>query len=284
MTDTTYFSIFPNQRFLELTIYQFGYEKCRPNHSFGPASRNHYLFHYIVSGKGLLISSEDKDNISKHYTVTQGQGFMFYPGQINTYIADSEDPWTYAWIEFDGLQARELLLKAGYSYNHPIYTDKNPAKREQMVEELMYIITHADNPPLELMGHFYLFMHHLIESSAGSHAHNGGSIRDFYVREAMTYIEMHYHKDISVQDIADYCNLHRSYLNRIFKIVMDVTPQQFIIMFRIKKACELLKIDKRPIGEVCVMVGYPDQLSFSRAFKRQMGVSPQTWRKENRGL
>ena len=45
------FHIFPNENFIDLCLYQYGYEKCDPGHSFGPAARNHYLFDYILSGK-----------------------------------------------------------------------------------------------------------------------------------------------------------------------------------------------------------------------------------------
>ena len=48
------FSVFPNEQFVDLTVYQNGYEKCAPMHGFGPNVRNHFLFHYIISGKGTL--------------------------------------------------------------------------------------------------------------------------------------------------------------------------------------------------------------------------------------
>ena len=52
------FHVFSDDRFMDLTLYQYGYEKCRPLHSFGPSFRNHFLFHYIFSGKGTLLVDE----------------------------------------------------------------------------------------------------------------------------------------------------------------------------------------------------------------------------------
>ena len=57
---THFHSIFPNENFLDLKPYQYGWEKCAPLHSFGPFIRNHYLFHYIISGKGMLFSRRRK--------------------------------------------------------------------------------------------------------------------------------------------------------------------------------------------------------------------------------
>ena len=50
------FSVFPHENFVDLGLYQFGWEQCEPSHSFGPAARNHYLFHYCISGTGLLYA------------------------------------------------------------------------------------------------------------------------------------------------------------------------------------------------------------------------------------
>ena len=56
----TFFNIFPNENFIDLCMYQFGYEQCDPGHSFGPATRNHYLFHYVLSGTGTLMADNAK--------------------------------------------------------------------------------------------------------------------------------------------------------------------------------------------------------------------------------
>lgn len=76
----TFFNIFPNENFIDLCMYQFGYEQCDPGHSFGPATRNHYLFHYILSGTGTLMADNAKGE-TQTYSVKSGQGFMIFPGR-----------------------------------------------------------------------------------------------------------------------------------------------------------------------------------------------------------
>ena len=79
------FHIFPSETFIDLCLYQYGHEKCTPGHLFGPATRNHYLFHYVLSGTGTLMATNSKGQ-NVNYQVRSGQGFMIFPGQITTYV------------------------------------------------------------------------------------------------------------------------------------------------------------------------------------------------------
>ena len=100
------FSVFPSENFVDLTLFQYGREKCSPAHSFGPAARNHYLFHYVISGTGRLFAY-DKNGETREYHIKSTQGFMIFPNQITTYVADKDTPWEYVWIEFDGLMYQQ---------------------------------------------------------------------------------------------------------------------------------------------------------------------------------
>jgi AraC-like DNA-binding protein len=110
----------------------------------------------------------------------------------------------------------------------------------------------------------------------------GGRLRDFYVREALNYIEQNFHNDISVEDIADNCGLNRSYFGKIFKESTGRTPQEFLLNYRMTKAAELLKLTKLSVGDISNAVGYDNPLHFSRAFKNVFGISPREWRNQNR--
>lgn len=274
------FHVFPDDRFVDFSMYQFGWEKCEPRHAYGPAVRNHYLFHYILSGKGILESS-DANKQTHFYNLHAGQGFLIAPGQINHYHADEDDPWEYTWIEFDGVRVKESLDMAGLNINQPVYRAGAQAEAEKLGQIMMYIVDHGTGTPLQLTGYGFLFLDQLVSSSAMKQEGKGKRVRDFYLREAMNYIEQHYQEEIAVEDIAVFCGLNRSYFGKIFREVMGKTPQEFLIHYRITKACQLLKSTQMSIKDIAIAVGYPNQLHFSRAFHNAIGTSPRAWRNEH---
>ena len=276
------FSVFPSENFIDLGLYQFGWEQCDPSHSFGPAARNHYLFHLCLSGTGTLIADNTQGE-SITYQVKSGQGFMMFPHQVCTYIADHDIPWEYAWLEFDGLRAKETIELTGISRNQPIYRAHNKDIAETMKSEILYIVNHKDASPFHLIGHLYLFIDSLVRSSTSAKLGMGNSLRDFYIKEAFSFIEQNFQNDISVEDIAASCGLNRSYFGKIFHENMGKSPQEFLISYRMTKATELLKLTGLSIADIGNAVGYPNQHHFSRAFKNVYGIPPRQWRYENGG-
>lgn len=275
------FSVFPNENFVDLGLYEFGREQCEPSHSYGPASRNHYLFHYVISGTGTLIA-DDSSGRTQTYHIKSGQGFLLFPGQIAAYSSDENLPWEYTWLEFDGLRVREMLEIAGLSKDSPIYRASSKDLRMNMMNEMLYIAEHADESPFHLIGHLYLFLDYLSKSSNTMKMKQGGRQKDFYIKEALSFIEQNFQNNISVEDIAACCGLNRSYFGKIFRETMEKSPQEFLMSYRMAKAAELLKLTQLSIGDIGNAVGYPNQLHFSRAFKNIYGISPRDWRNQNR--
>ena len=254
------FTVFPNENFVDLCLYQFGREQCPPAYSFGPAKRNHYLFHYVLSGTGKLIAADSKGQ-SHEYQIHTGQGFMIFPRQITTYIADEKLPWEYTWLEFDGMRVREIIETAGLSPDHPVYHASHKDLRENMVNEMVYIAEHGDASSFHLIGHLYLFADFLARSAASTHVSTSGKVRDFYIKEALNYIEQNFQNDITVEGIAAFCGLNRTYFGRIFKDTVGKSPQQFLLNYRMTKAAELLKLTTLSISDIGNAVGYPNQYS-----------------------
>ena len=245
------FSVFPNENFVDIGLYQYGWEQCEPSHSFGPAARNHYVFHYVISGTGT----------------------------------DQDLPWEYTWVEFDGLRAKEIVSTAGLSPDHPVYHAGSKDLRNEMMNEMLYIARHpgsSSESPFHMIGHLYLFLDYFMRSAATVRMNQSGKIRDFYIKEALSYIEQNFQNNITIEDIAAFCGLNRSYFGKIFHDTIGKSPQEFLISYRMTKAAELLKLTSLSVADIGNAVGYPNQLHFSRAFKNVYGTSPRSWRNTNK--
>ena len=275
------FHIFPSENFIDLCLYQDGHEKCSSGHLFGPATRNHYLFHYVLSGTGTLMAANSKGE-NQTYKIHSGQGFMIFPEQITTYIADVQVPWEYVWVEFDGLRTTEILNICGFSKDAPVYTAGSAELRKKLAEELLYISSHSDQSPFHLMGHLYLFFDLLLQSAPSHRPAASSKMSDYYIKESINFIEQNFQNSITIEDIAAQCGINRSYLGRIFHSSTGRSPQEFLIRYRMTKAAELLKLTSLSIGDIGSAVGYENALHFSRAFKNVYGVAPREWRMQHK--
>ena len=230
------------------------------------------------------MANDSSDNTIK-YQVKSGQGFMLFPNQINTYIADQDLPWEYTWVEFDGLRAKEIVSTAGLSPDHPVYHAGSKDLRNEMMNEMLYIARHpgsSSESPFHMIGHLYLFLDYFMRSAATVRMNQSGKIRDFYIKEALSYIEQNFQNNITIEDIAAFCGLNRSYFGKIFHDTIGKSPQEFLISYRMTKAAELLKLTSLSVADIGNAVGYPNQLHFSRAFKNVYGTSPRSWRNVNK--
>lgn len=271
------FYLFPNQNYLDLIPFQSGYADNDSTASYGPTARNHYLFHYVISGAGTLTADDEEGN-EHSFTVHTGQGFLIYPSQTTTYFANKQHPWEYVWIEFDGIRATEIINQAGLSVQSPIYKSSDRTLTHAMMETMLELARETERTSFYKMSQLYLFADYLIRSSASAKNRNvQGSMSDYYLQTAFQFIEHNFMNPITVESIAQHCNIHRNQLLKVFKEAIGKGPQEYLITYRMSKATQLLLTTKLSINEVGNAVGYPNQLHFSRAFKKVYGLSPRQY-------
>lgn len=259
----------------DLVMYQWGEEKCRSSHFYGPAIRDHYLIHYILNGKGVY---DDGKNM---YSLRKGQGFLICPEILTYYQADERDPWHYVWVGFHGLQAEHYLYQCGLSKESPIFVYDHNNDIQYCFQKMMESKQFSRGRENYLLGHLHLFFSYLIEEAhrQGRELTKEGE-EDYYVKKAVDFVEKGYSRKITIQDMADHVGLHRSYLYTLFKQTLHLSPQEFLIKFRINKACELMRKEDLPIGYIAHSVGYEDPLLFSKIFKKVIGKSPSQYQQE----
>ncbi|MGY5240451.1 AraC family transcriptional regulator [Clostridium tertium] len=258
--------------FNDMYLCYCGLEKCVSLHSFGPAIRPNYLLHYVLDGKGYYYVDNNK------YTVSKNQGFLINPNVVTFYQADKDNPWTYLWIGIDGNKVESYLNSVGLDKNNLIFkSDKNDALKEYVME----MLKHYKNTPYDsfkIEGLLYLFFSKLAEDNKSILLNNKDHSHNTYINKVIEFIQNNYHSQIKVTDLADYVCLNRSYLTSIFQKHLNMSPQKFLMEFRITKASELLYNTDLPIGNIAFSCGYSDPLAFSKAFKKVKGVSPKEYR------
>ena len=258
----------------DLNMYQCGTELCEPCHYYGPAVRDHFLVHYIHSGRGRFCIGDSVFNLQK------GQGFLIFPDVVTYYEADAEDPWHYSWVGFHGLKAESYLQQAGLTADQPVFTCDSEEFVSSCFTHMIEARALQEGREIRLLGYLYVFLSQLIEQHGKTRVSlQTGTRKEIYVQKAIEYIEMNYSRKMSISDLSRHIGLDRSYLGSIFKEQLDTSPQDYLINFRMNKACELMKNNVLTIGDISRSIGYDDPLLFSKVFKKHLGVPPREYRK-----
>nr|WP_210106729.1 AraC family transcriptional regulator [Neorhizobium galegae] len=85
--------------------------------------------------------------------------------------------------------------------------------------------------------------------------------------------------EISIADVAQACNLSRGYFIRAFRETTGMTPYQWLLGERVRRAQKLLQASDTPLVEVAMACGFADQSHFTRVFSTLVGASPGNWRR-----
>lgn len=101
--------------------------------------------------------------------------------------------------------------------------------------------------------------------------------------EAAAWIDAHAEQPIALEGAAGAVGLSPFHFLRLFGAALGVTPHQYLVACRLRRAARLLADDGRPITDVAYDVGFGDLSNFVRTFHRVAGVSPRAFRRAAKG-
>jgi AraC-like DNA-binding protein len=259
---------------MDLYLCYCGSQICCSGHAYGPEIRTEYLIHIVLNGKGYYTVG------SKTYEIGPNTAFLICPGVTTFYEASKDDPWTYIWVGFNGIKAEAALKHAHLSKDNLIVPIQNVETFVKHVNGMLASsqLTYANDFARE--GYLYQFVSSLIQDQQNHESTE--EVHDYsyqvYVEHTLEYIEHNYSTNIKVHGIADYIGINRSYLTNCFKNVLHMSPQEYILNYRMNQATLLLKNTILSVSEIANQVGYDDALNFSKAFKKVYGINPTKFR------
>jgi AraC family transcriptional regulator len=105
-----------------------------------------------------------------------------------------------------------------------------------------------------------------------------GGLPPRVLRRVREYIESHLDQKIRIESLADTVGLSMFHFARAFKQSEGVTPHDYLVRRRVKRAMELVAGTDLPLSEIAVTVGFSDQSHCARRFREIVGVCPRDYR------
>jgi len=109
-------------------------------------------------------------------------------------------------------------------------------------------------------------------------------LRDRFVSRTLALMHARPAHPWTVEDLARRVGMSRSGFAQRFTDLIGVPPMQYLAQWRLQLAAQQLRVTDRPLASVAEDVGYESEGAFNRAFKREFGVPPATWRRNALGL
>lgn len=112
------------------------------------------------------------------------------------------------------------------------------------------------------------------QASTSEHTHKIDLLKTVF-----EYIELHYAASITLEQLSKTVNMNSSYFCRFFRSITYQSPMEYVNMYRIEKAAQMLHNTRLPIMDICLECGFNECSNFIKVFKKYKGMTPGQYRK-----
>ena len=236
-----------------------------PNHHrlLSVNGRHSDAFVYIVSGS-CTYGFEDE----KKFTVREGDILYLAHGAVYTMYIHSENyRFIFCDFEFDSDCARKSAD----------YSAKNISDAENLFNKLLKFHTSPSKTSFaESMAMLYDIYGVVLAASDSTYIERSAKNK---ISDAGKYIDANYKSELlSVDFLAERTGMSTVYFRKLFKAQYGISPSQYIISVRLKKAKEFMKYPFLTLEECAGQSGFSSLQYFCRAFKKATGTTPAAYR------
>lgn len=99
------------------------------------------------------------------------------------------------------------------------------------------------------------------------------------IKSMMDYVRLNYENNIKITDIAKHVNVSERTCNNLFNKYIHMSPNNYVIEYRLTKAKELLEHSQLNMTEIAIRCGFHSSSYFAETFKMKFKLSPKDYRK-----
>lgn len=243
--------------------------------TYRPRGRVDFQIIYIAAGCGHFHF----DAVDNETIVPAGNIVIFRPKELQKYEYYGKDKTEVYWIHFTGSDVKNILRKYGFPDNERIFPVGTSMEYERIFKRIIIELQRCQDNYEEMLT---LLLRHLMiifQRELTREQVLKNEYLDHEMDTAVTYFNENYNRDINIEEYATSKGMSVSWFIRSFKKFTGSTPMQFIVALRVNNAQVLLETTNYSINEISKIVGYDNQLYFSRLFHKLKGFSPREYRK-----
>ena len=243
--------------------------------TYHPRGRVDFQIIYIAAGCGHFHF----DAVDNETIVPAGNIVIFRPKELQKYEYYGKDKTEVYWIHFTGSDVKNILRKYGFPDNERIFPVGTSMEYERIFKRIIIELQRCQDNYEEMLT---LLLRHLLiifQRELTREPVLKNEYLDHEMDTAVTYFNENYNRDINIEEYATSKGMSVSWFIRSFKKFTGSTPMQFIVALRVSNAQVLLETTNYSINEISKIVGYDNQLYFSRLFHKLKGFSPREYRK-----
>lgn len=237
------------------------------------ANMESYLLKYTYAGSGELKYK------GQTYISNTGDGFLIDCREPHEYRSVGGS-WKHVEIHFSGIPAAYIYSQyaSGGKHDFHIATETFHAELEKLLSLHESVLPYREIQISYQLDHILMMI--LLHSDNYMEKIKGIPEN---LRYLLSYMDRHYMQPLTLDFMAEFANISKYHLCRLFQKYVGFSPNEYIIQLRLTNAKILLDETDLPANKIGVMVGIPDENYFYRLFKNREGISIRDFRNRTFG-
>lgn len=220
---------------------------------------------------------------------TEGDFIMIFPNVIHSFYLPGDGECSFYHIHFFPELFIQIIPREGTEVNliHALLFSCPSCYKQTADSELTDTVAsiirlyRTDAASADINALLLCLLLKLLRScETGSAAQPQPEYQEKYVSFALDYIERNYMNKILLQDIARELHISSRYLSRLFSRYMNVSPGNYINIYRINRAIDLMEKTELTLTEIAGKIGLKDSQHFSKLFFHIIGMPPSHYRRQ----